>query len=451
MDDIKYSASAKAFLQGLSVKHPGYKTAELRYVASRRRSDFVILYARIVLDSIPSPSTLTSFASENIRAGCVALSALSCTPENILDRLVQGVTMKFGRLLFEPSNLNVRFQPLHPAGLQGQWRLSVLSLSGSPLRELIHQPMIDWELRAHRVPYIHIRDLLNDFKLGDFPGQHAYVEVVVNNLAAIGNSHLKNGRAIISYNLPLGLDQQLASIGCRIITNDVVSRRVTATGADLAWRDDGPIQIGTIEIETAVDALVHCIAVYDGVAQHDLWLSDLDRSPNPRRTILQQYDAQVQSLTAFLSLSNVKNRQYDFELGCAWLLWLLGFNACPLGFTKRIEGPDLIATTPLGHIIVVECTTGLLKADNKLAKLHRRAVELRRALSVSHPHIKVLPVIISALDKQSLGVEMNTAVEQGVIAVSQEDLLETLNRSTLRADPDQLYREMEGTLTIKDR
>jgi hypothetical protein len=52
---------------------------------------------------------------------------------------------------------------------------------------------------------------------------------------------------------------------------------------------------------------------------------------------------------------------------------MLGFNPVQLGLTGKTQDfADLILVTPNGHAAIVECTTGLLRADNKLPKLLAR-------------------------------------------------------------------------------
>src|SRR5439155_16879308 len=53
-----------------------------------------------------------------------------------------------------------------------------------------------------------------------------------------------------------------------------------------------------------------------------------------------------------------------------WLLWLLGFSATRIGGTgKMSDAPDLIAATPMGNLVVIECTTGILKEDSNYHSL----------------------------------------------------------------------------------
>ena len=63
----------------------------------------------------------------------------------------------------------------------------------------------------------------------------------------------------------------------------------------------------------------------------------------------------------------------DMESVVAWLLWMLGFSVAHLNTRRTRDAADLLVTSPAGHFAVVECTTGLLKAENKLSLLHERA------------------------------------------------------------------------------
>jgi hypothetical protein len=55
------------------------------------------------------------------------------------------------------------------------------------------------------------------------------------------------------------------------------------------------------------------------------------------------------------------------------------------------DAADLLVSTPQGHFAVVECTTGVLKAEHKLALLVTRAAALAAQLARSNnPHLRAL-------------------------------------------------------------
>jgi hypothetical protein len=100
--------------------------------------------------------------------------------------------------------------------------------------------------------------------------------------------------------------------------------------------------------------------------------------------------------------------QHDFEAGVAWLLWMMGFSTAHLGGDKRFESADLILVTPAGHFAVVECTTGLLKADSKMARVIERAERVRAQVQGSG--FRVLPVMVTSKTRADVKADLEEAV-----------------------------------------
>ena len=82
------------------------------------------------------------------------------------------------------------------------------------------------------------------------------------------------------------------------------------------------------------------------------------------------------------------------------------------------DGPDIIATTPGGNIGVVECTTGLLNAKDKLIKLAQRTVLIKEQLNrTGHGYLFVLPIIVTALPKSEVEAGLEQAGENRIALV----------------------------------
>ena len=87
------------------------------------------------------------------------------------------------------------------------------------------------------------------------------------------------------------------------------------------------------------------------------------------------------------------------------------------------DAADLIATTPNGHFAVIECTTGLLKADNKLPLLYDRSQAVRRALETSaHNQLRVLPMIVTTKSREEIMPDLEQAERLGILVLSREKL-----------------------------
>src|SRR5947209_18930713 len=97
---------------------------------------------------------------------------------------------------------------------------------------------------------------------------------------------------------------------------------------------------------------------------------------------------------------------------------MLGFGVAQIGTPSRTsDAPDIIATTPNGNFLVVECTTGLLRGDDKLGKLYDRTQRIRdRLLS---PTI-VLPVIVTSKPLSHVEPDVERAVQLGIAVLARE-------------------------------
>ena len=124
------------------------------------------------------------------------------------------------------------------------------------------------------------------------------------------------------------------------------------------------------------------------------------QSTEPAARCLRVADKNVELLKKIIAEALRKGDEArDFEAAIAWLFWMLGFSVVQLGHTKRSNqaAADVILTSPSGNFAVVECTTGLLKADQKLSLLHQRAQSVRRSLDdMQFNHLHVLPVIVTS-------------------------------------------------------
>ena len=128
----------------------------------------------------------------------------------------------------------------------------------------------------------------------------------------------------------------------------------------------------------------------------------------------------------------------------AWTLWGLGF--APVSFemnAKTRDTFDILAVSPKDDFLVVECTTGLLRAESKLSKLSAREAALRKMLSASDlQHVRVLPVIVTAMTRDEVKADLGAAAETGILVLTKEDLEAVLNDGRLRFEnADQLFEQ----------
>ena len=106
------------------------------------------------------------------------------------------------------------------------------------------------------------------------------------------------------------------------------------------------------------------------------------------------------------------------------------------------DAPDIIATTPLGNFVVVECTTGLLRQDHKLANLYDRVQALRQRLATSQlSSTSVLPAIVTSKPRAHVSPDIEQAERDGILVVTQETIISAIDRTLVLPNTDQLFQE----------
>lgn len=107
---------------------------------------------------------------------------------------------------------------------------------------------------------------------------------------------------------------------------------------------------------------------------------------------------------------------------------------------KTKDAYDIVAVSPRGDFMVIECTVGPLRSEGKLSKLVVRASALRATLDESNlRQFKVLPVIVSALTDEQLKADAGAADESGVLVVGREGIDSLLSEQYRFPDADALF------------
>jgi hypothetical protein len=239
------------------------------------------------------------------------------------------------------------------------------------------------------------------------------------------------------------VDNEEIRLNFRVLDKGRVTARESISGTALTWEDaGGDTRHGLVKVEVPHGAVVQCIACYGGHAQHQRWFTDPKMLQNPRNATLSIVDPGLRLVQSYLlpELPAKGRAADDFEAAVTWMLWALGFAPINFGLhPKTRDAFDVIAVSPKGDCLVVECTLGLLKADSKLSKLGARAIQVRNALAASEmQHLKVVPVIITALTRSEVSGDLAAASELGAVVLTREDLEASFTEVLRFPDADSL-------------
>jgi hypothetical protein len=122
------------------------------------------------------------------------------------------------------------------------------------------------------------------------------------------------------------------------------------------------------------------------------------------------------------------SKSKEFERAVNRLFRFAGFIADDLLDNPRgTDALDGLAFEPVSRVLLaIECTTGAINQDGKLAKLYRRVSELRAQLGTKSD-VEVVPLIVTFLPvDELLGSERAIATEQGIRIVAREGLEQIL-------------------------
>lgn len=425
-----------------------YAHIGLSYFAVRKDGEINLLQARLFLNTAPSAIPQAHIETASVLAGHFNFTELGMKLRDFVDRLVENgeIDTPLGKFKFpseKDREFSAYFDPFHQEGIASGNRLSVLTITGARKYSFIEQTKFDWELKAAPQPFDSLDELLSILVLGGKREDSANIEIVAYHVAEMNfNSVVSGTDAKPSVFLAKSLDTSKCQIGYRVFMHGKVVDRGSIQGGNLTWSEQDKSLQGEGWVGIPQGAVLHCVASYAGYAQHQGWIADPTHSQNSRRVSLEAFDDRLEILRDYLfEEQKPRKSARDFEFGVAWLMWMLGFSITQVGGTARTsDAPDILATTPQGNVLVVECTTGLLKTENKLAILVDRTEAVRKRLASSgNSHLKLLPIIVTAKTKEEVKADLEQAHKLGVVVVTQEDLLELLQQTIAAPDAETIY------------
>lgn len=444
---------ASAFFDTIRPWQKAYKDVRISYLAAFKESNFQLIQARAEYVVTSLPIDLPRFASGRVIAGQFLLSSTTLDFERLIDRAITGVfqtpddTVLVGRGTGQAYA--VTHFPLHPDAVAVRRRNAVLRIDAGSAPKGGFREELDWELRACLDFYDGLPDLAATLGL-DTRLEDAFLTVSAPHAAEIDGASVVDGTiAKPACFLADGLEPSDLRINYRVQLNNKTVRRAAIGGTAMTWTQGEKAPRGEAEISIPAGAVVQCAAVVNGHAHHHLWIADPKTFANPMRTLLEGYDPELKAMKAILFEADRRGGgdTRAVESAVAWLLWMLGFAPAHFGSTKQLQdGPDVLAMTPSHNIMMVECTTGMLKAD-KLARLAERRTNLRERLNASgHNFLRIVAAIATTMRRSEVEADIEYAERHGILVFAREDLETGLSRTLISQDPELGFRQAEDAI-----
>lgn len=439
-----------SFFSAISPWESAYTHVGLSYLAVRKNGSLYLLQCRIFFHTAPSAIPHTQIDATNVLAGHFLLSELGKNSRELIEQLDSTGYLEtpVGKLVFPKDSsgrISVYFDRFnHEAITAGNW-LSVLKLCGERWQLFVAQPDTDWRLKANVPPFDSLNELLAEYSLAGYRDDSACIEVVATQIAAIDtNSTVNDNEGLLAINIAKSLDIAKCHIGYRALLHGKVEIRGSIKGNELSWTEQEHFRHGVGRVNIPQGAVLHCFACYDGFTHHQYWIADPKNFQNPRRAVLEEFHNGLDTLRKYLFDEQRRGKDArDFEFGVAWLMWMLGFNTSQVGGTANTaEAADIVAMTPYGNALIMECTTGLLKSD-KVAKLVERSEIVKKRLSSSgNNHLKVLSVIVTSKPKDEVKADFEEVQNKGIAVITKEDLEAALSQTIMLSDAEVIFNKL---------
>lgn len=441
-EELKEKNPIDEFVDILSHWINSYKSQICTYLAIKTNGKIRLKFCRIIFNTNTLQDSKLDFHVEtkHLIAGRKIKRIEPNTIEQLLCETKEG-KIKFSEYSFILDRPSIRFDPIYHSKLSSPHgpRLPNLTISGSERIDMDSQ-LFDWELRSADQPFDSIDELLGYLWLPRLSemGDACRIEIIAYPPALISNkSKITDGQVSVILNVAIGIDVSKIKAGFKVFNKNNIDR-FSINGGKVNWVKNEDLISGEYSFKVKDVNIVQTFISYDNLALHRWNISDPTKQGNHRYSIYSLFDKNLDILNRLLF-----EERNNFEYGVALLLNILGFSVSHHGKIPKLQdGPDIIALTPIGNIGVIECTSGLLDKDDKLAKLVQRTNLIRKKLEeTGFGYLLVQPVIITRLTRSEVSGHLEEAGKHDIAVICKEELTELLDRATFLPDPEGLFKE----------
>lgn len=429
---------------------PAFECGAIFFFAVKTPAKWLLIRSQMRLFSNTLPTfTPVRTETDTFIAGAELIQRGDIWP--ILSSLTKNGVLKVGELVFamhgQPENFIFDFRGVR-AALNTSWpRLFTLSMFDNAPVDLFSfcggRANIDFLLRSLPAPYDGLEDLFGTLNL-NLGGSDNQIRIVVSGdvptVLDKDTSKLTSKELHVEVRAANGIDREKVRIGYRLIPEAPFCRS-SILGSALTWTDGESPPRGKADIAMKDIVAAQIFVSYMDQTFDKWWLSNPDRHLNFRVATYDPFDTGRAVLRDALA-ANTDRYADDLEQGIGILLSLCGFSVTQMGQMSRLrEGPDFVAVTPRGEVLIVEVTTtGVLDTKDKLSKLVVRSQQLKQHLVRSGwGHLPVQPLIVSSSPRSQL-TDLDKARANGIAVAALEDTVGLSDRLIVPQEPSDVFR-----------
>lgn len=415
----------------------------IRFVAEKSSGQPRILFATILLQPTPIPLHSFDLDTEHLSAAQIVLQNI--TRKNAVE--IISFALK-GSILIDSTALDLvgteRFELYVEPESNEQWQRTLHVRTDRPKNTSLDSKtisLINDQLRQNDIPFDGLPDLLNwlQFDPSAVSSPSSSIELTVFPPAAIAFSEngVSKGLLDVDFHLHPNLATKLVTVGVHQFPGPIGRTRIRAT-EHITWqKPDRNVRLGNLKLQVPdADRALVMLSVGRKTAQRQRF-GDQSKAVNKRLLAAQFFDKGLSGLRQTL-LSAQPSESRKFEQAVSLLLFILGFNSAnPL----QSDAPDVLAVTPFGRMIVIECTLKISDFNNKLGKLFERQRALSEALKNGNHDAQVHSFLVCGNSREQIISEEKLLNEHRVGLICREQLEQALSNIHHPPTPDKMLND----------
>lgn len=422
-----------------------------RYVAHKVNTETKLLHGVIFATPLLSDG-LTEFEidNEHFSAGLEIQANLSRV--QIFERISSAIN---GDLIFNDNTIKLDSKykkDIQPGQIEiDPWysELHIKNIGNHPSQTAYaeNRQEQDTSLRGCTPPFDGIEDLCGWLHLVDPRRENTPTSIEISIKPPIdilfGESYLSKDKFFLKLVAHSKFDISRINLAIRELPSVDLKTRNNVTSS-ISWEDESEnVKIGILEKNSInTESLLTMLSLGNRTIRRQ-WFLDPEKSQNLRYLATNHFDKELRQLRHHL-IDVTDSRK--FEQAIASLANLLGFTSA---IQVETEAPDVIAISPRGRILIIECTTKISDFSTKVGKLVDRRISLQNHLAASGKHAEVVAILACAQSASQIAIEPESLKKHGIALVTKETIQSAFERARHLEDPDNLVDQLLQNLNSK--
>tara|TARA_R100000656_G_scaffold124619_1_gene103318 strand:+ start:210 stop:1568 length:1359 start_codon:yes stop_codon:yes gene_type:complete len=413
---------------------------DIRYMG--RVENGIRLLSSAVIDIVPFPvNRKLAFAvnTESFFAGHMQIDFPTVNHLfDVLNTAVQG-GIHLDQQVVHLDNVDDRYSFYSNIIQKDAWFINLhLRISGNSVNNIgpLESVSIDNSLRAGTPPFDGLQDISHWLNLRSPLALALSPSIDINITPPVNiffdECFLKDDdlRVILHAHSNFSIDK--VKLAVLVYPRESLDERIHFADRVLWQEGEKGLRHGKLDAKLHKADSVLLILMIDNFTVRRQWLVDPGKARNSRYLAVNCFDREITKIHKAILQENHADK---FEKAVSSLFFMLGFSP-----TLQIESdsPDIIVGSPLGKILIIECTIKIADFSQKMGKLVDRKVTLEKYFKERGHYCDLIAILVCKMPLDQIALNDSNFKNQNVILITEEDLSELLMMARYTQNPDLL-------------